>query len=38
VLELKNQVSNGPTFIKLIFTADAIWAYGYDAETKVQSS
>ncbi|XP_060846008.1 protein GVQW3-like [Rhopalosiphum padi] len=37
-LDLKNRVSNDPSFIKSIITGDETWVYGYDPETKVQSS
>ncbi|KAL4092021.1 hypothetical protein QTP88_026604 [Uroleucon formosanum] len=37
-LDLKNRVSNDPCFIKSIITSDETWVYGYDPETKVQSS
>lgn len=37
-LELKNRVTNDPNFIKSIITGDETWVYGYDPETKVQSS
>ncbi|XP_025421236.1 protein GVQW3-like [Sipha flava] len=37
-LDLKNRVSNDPSFIKSIITGDEIWVYGYDPEIKVQSS
>lgn len=37
-LDLKSRVSNGPSFIKSIIMGDKIWVYGYDPETKVQSS
>jgi len=37
-LELKNRVFNDPRFIKSIVTGDETWVYGYDPETKVQSS
>lgn len=37
-LELKNRVSNDPSFITSIITGDETWVYGYDPETKVQSS
>ncbi|KAL4148085.1 hypothetical protein QTP88_002389 [Uroleucon formosanum] len=34
-LDLKNRVSNDPSFIKSIITSDETWVYGYDLETKV---
>ncbi|KAL4121902.1 hypothetical protein QTP88_014322 [Uroleucon formosanum] len=37
-LDLKNWVSNDPSFIKSIITSDETWVYEYDPETKVQSS
>jgi len=37
-LELKNRDSNDPSFIKSIIPGDETWVYGYDPETKVQSS
>jgi DNA-binding Xre family transcriptional regulator len=37
-LDLKNRVSNDPSFIKSIITDDETWVYGYDPETKFQSS
>ena len=36
--ELKQQASNGPNFISNIITGDGTWVYGYDPETKQQSS
>ncbi|XP_025405831.1 protein GVQW3-like [Sipha flava] len=37
-LDLKNRVSNDSSFIKSIITGDETWVYGYDPETKFQSS
>ena len=36
--ELKQQARNDPIFISNIITADKTWVYGYDPETKQQSS
>ncbi|KAL4113550.1 hypothetical protein QTP88_017159 [Uroleucon formosanum] len=33
-LDLKNRVSNDPSFIKSIISSDETWVYGYDPETK----
>jgi len=37
-LDLKNWVSNDPSYIKSIIMGDETWVYGYDPEIKVQSS
>lgn len=37
-LELKNRISNDSNVIKPIITVDETRIYGYDSETKVQSS
>jgi histone-lysine N-methyltransferase SETMAR len=36
--ELKEQIENDPVFISTIITGDESWVYGYDPETKQQSS
>jgi len=37
-LDLKNRISNDSSFTESIITGDETWVYGYDSETKVQSS
>jgi hypothetical protein len=36
--ELKQQAGDDPNFISNIITGDETWVYGYDPETKQQSS
>ncbi|XP_067937020.1 protein GVQW3-like [Watersipora subatra] len=36
--ELKTAVLHDPDFLKTVITADESWVYGYDPETKMQSS
>jgi hypothetical protein len=36
--ELLNRASEDENFLKRILTSDETWVYGYDAETKMQSS
>jgi histone-lysine N-methyltransferase SETMAR len=36
--ELKQQARDNPNFISNIITGDETWVYGYDPETKQQSS
>jgi hypothetical protein len=36
--ELKKQAREDPSFISNILTGDETWMYGYDPETKQQSS
>jgi hypothetical protein len=36
--ELKQQARDDPSFISNIITGDETWEYGYDPETKQQSS
>jgi histone-lysine N-methyltransferase SETMAR len=36
--ELKQQARDDPNFISSIITGDETWMYGYDPETKQQSS
>jgi len=36
--ESLNEVSNDPELLKHIMTGDEMWVYGYDIETKTQSS
>jgi histone-lysine N-methyltransferase SETMAR len=36
--ELKDQTENDTYFISTIITGDESWVYGYDPETKQQSS
>jgi hypothetical protein len=31
-------VNGDPEFLKTVITGDEMWVYGYDPETKVQSS
>jgi hypothetical protein len=37
-LELREKANEGPTFISRIIPGDESWIYGYDPETKQQSS
>jgi histone-lysine N-methyltransferase SETMAR len=37
-LELHDRVTSGPNFFQNLMRADKSWMYGYDPETKVQSS
>jgi hypothetical protein len=37
-MELKEQVRNDRDFLSKVVTGDEIWIYGYDPETKQQSS
>jgi histone-lysine N-methyltransferase SETMAR len=37
-MELKEQVRNDPYFLSRVVTGDESWIYGYDPETKQQSS
>jgi hypothetical protein len=37
-LELREKANENPTFISRIITGDRSWSYGYDPETKQQSS
>jgi hypothetical protein len=37
-MELKEQVTNDPDFLSKVGTGDESWIYGYDPETKQQSS
>jgi hypothetical protein len=37
-MELKEQVRNDPDFLSKVVTGDESWIYGYDPETKQQSS
>jgi hypothetical protein len=37
-LELREKANEVPTFISRIITGDESWIYGYDPETKQQSS
>ncbi|KAA1414566.1 hypothetical protein F0U47_20875, partial [Nocardioides antri] len=36
--ELLNIVNDDPDFLKKVITGDESWVYGYDIETKAQSS
>jgi Holliday junction resolvasome RuvABC DNA-binding subunit len=36
--ELQEQVQNDPTFLSKIIREDETWVYGYNLETKQQSS
>ena len=36
--ELLNEVNNDPELLKTVITGDETWVYGYDVETKAQSS
>jgi hypothetical protein len=36
--EIKQQARDDPNFISSIITCDETWGYGYDPETKQQSS
>ncbi|XP_046975163.1 protein GVQW3-like [Vanessa cardui] len=36
--ELLNDVNNDPDLLKRVITGDETWVYGYDVETKAQSS
>ena len=36
--ELLNDVNDDPGLLKRVITGDETWVYGYDVETKVQSS
>ena len=36
--ELLNIVNDNPDFLKRVITGDESWMYGYDIETKAQSS
>jgi hypothetical protein len=36
--ELLNHITKDDNFLKLIITGDETWVYGYDVETKMQSS
>jgi hypothetical protein len=36
--EIKQQVRDDPNFISSIITGDETWVFGYDPETKQQSS
>jgi len=36
--EMKDQLKNDPDFLSKIITGDESWCYGYDPETKQQSS
>lgn len=36
--ELFNQANEDETFLKNTITRDGTWVYGYDTETKAQSS
>jgi histone-lysine N-methyltransferase SETMAR len=36
--ELKDQARDDPNFISKVITGDESWVYGYDPETKQQSS
>ncbi|XP_046959645.1 protein GVQW3-like [Vanessa cardui] len=38
VQELLNDVNNDPDLLKRVITGDETWVYGYDVETKTQSS
>jgi len=35
---MKDQLKNDPDFLSKIITGDESWCYGYDPETKQQSS
>lgn len=37
-IELRNRVSNDQSFIESMIPGDETWVYGYDPETKAQSS
>jgi histone-lysine N-methyltransferase SETMAR len=37
-LELRDRVTSDPNFFQNLITGDKSWVYGYDPETKVQSS
>jgi transposase len=37
-LELRDRVTSDPNFFQNLITGDESWVYGYDPETKVQSS
>jgi hypothetical protein len=37
-MELKDQARDDPNFISKVITGDESWVYGYDPETKQQSS
>jgi hypothetical protein len=37
-LELRDRVTSDPNFFQNVITEDESWVYGYDPETKVQSS
>lgn len=36
--ELLNEVNDDPELLKRVITGDETWVYGYDVETKAQSS
>ena len=36
--EMLNEVNEDPDFLKRVITGDKPWVYGYDVETKAQSS
>lgn len=36
--EMLNEVNDDPDFLKRVITGDESWVYGYDVETKAQSS
>ena len=36
--EMLNDVNDDPDLLKRVITGDESWVYGYDVETKVQSS
>jgi histone-lysine N-methyltransferase SETMAR len=38
LLELRDRVTSDPNFFQNLKTGDESWVYGYDPETKVQSS
>jgi hypothetical protein len=37
-LELRDRVTSDPNFFQNVTTGDESWVYGYEPETKVQSS
>jgi len=37
-LELHNRATSDSSFLENVITGDETWVYGYDPETKVQSS
>jgi histone-lysine N-methyltransferase SETMAR len=37
-VELRDRVTSDPNFFQNLITGDESWVYGYDSETKVQSS